>query len=118
MLRGKGTEAPYSGQYYKLMPTSGMFVCRACGNQLFAPGMKYHSEASGLRGWPSFDQALPGGVITEEDASHGMSRTEVVCARCHSHLGHLFTDGPTPTGQRYCMNSVCLDVEPKESELK
>ena len=65
-------------------------------------------------GWPSFDQAIPGAVKNIEDTSHGMSRTEVVCANCNSHLGHVFDDGPTGTGKRYCMNSVCLDLAQKE----
>jgi peptide-methionine (R)-S-oxide reductase len=104
VLRQKGTEAPFSG---KLLheERDGMFKCAACGNPLFASDAKFDSGT----GWPSFDQALPGAVKEVVDTSHGMQRTEVVCAQCGSHLGHLFDDGPTATGQRYCLNSVCLD---------
>lgn len=103
VLREKGTEAPFSG---KLLheDRDGLFKCAACGNPLFASAAKFDSGT----GWPSFDQALPGAVKELADNSHGMVRTEVVCAQCGSHLGHLFDDGPTVTGQRYCMNSVCM----------
>lgn len=104
VLRQKGTEAPFSG---KLLheDRDGMFKCAACGNPLFASTAKFDSGT----GWPSFDQALPGAIKEIKDDSHGMSRTEVVCAQCGSHLGHVFDDGPTVTGQRYCLNSVCLE---------
>lgn len=104
VLRERGTEAPFSG---KLLheERDGMFKCAACGNPLFASDAKFDSGT----GWPSFDQALPGAVKEVEDNSHGMRRTEIVCAQCGSHLGHVFNDGPTATGQRYCLNSVCLD---------
>jgi len=104
VLREKGTEAPFTG---KLLheERDGMFKCAACGNPLFASNAKFDSGT----GWPSFDQALPGATKEVKDESHGMARTEVVCAQCGSHLGHLFDDGPTVTGQRYCLNSVCLD---------
>ncbi len=104
VLREKGTEAPFSG---KLLheDRDGMFKCAACDNPLFASDAKFDSGT----GWPSFDQALPGAVKEIVDTSHGMRRTEVVCAQCGSHLGHLFDDGPTTTGQRYCLNSVCLE---------
>lgn len=104
VLRERGTEAPFSG---KLLheERDGMFRCAACGNPLFASDAKFDSGT----GWPSFDQALPGAVKEVEDNSHGMRRTEIVCAQCGSHLGHVFNDGPTATGQRYCLNSVCLD---------
>ncbi len=104
VLREKGTEAPFTG---KLLheERDGMFKCAACGNPLFASNAKFDSGT----GWPSFDQALPGATKEIKDESHGMARTEVVCAQCGSHLGHLFDDGPTVTGQRYCLNSVCLD---------
>lgn len=103
VLREKGTEAPFSG---KLLheEREGVFACAACGNPLFSSDAKFDSGT----GWPSFDQALPGAVKELPDRSEGMVRTEVVCAQCGSHLGHLFDDGPTATGQRYCMNSVCL----------
>ena len=103
-LRQKGTEAPFTG---KLLheERDGMFKCAACGNPLFSSNAKFDSGS----GWPSFDQALPGAVKEVPDTSHGMTRTEVVCAQCGSHLGHLFDDGPTVTGARYCTNSVCLE---------
>lgn len=109
VLREKGTEAPFSG---KLLheKRSGMYRCVACGNQLFASDAKFDSGT----GWPSFDQSLPGATKEISDTSHGMSRVEVVCAKCGSHLGHVFTDGPTKTGKRYCMNSVCLELEEKK----
>ncbi|HQU07689.1 MAG: peptide-methionine (R)-S-oxide reductase [Parcubacteria group bacterium 21-54-25] len=105
-LREKGTEAPFSG---KLLENSahGAYLCAACGNPLFAADAKFDSGT----GWPSFDQALPGAVKEVPDDSHDAQRTEIVCARCGSHLGHVFEDGPTATGKRYCMNAVCLDVE-------
>ena len=108
VLRQKGTEAPFSG---KLLheKANGMYTCKVCGNEIFDSKAKFDSGT----GWPSFDEALPGAVILTEDKSLGMSRTEVTCAKCGSHLGHLFNDGPTKTGKRYCLNSVCLDLEQK-----
>ncbi len=108
VLRGKGTEAPFSG---KLLheKRDGTYNCVACSNPLFASTAKFDSGT----GWPSFDQALPDAVKNITDSSHGMSREEIVCARCGSHLGHVFNDGPTATGKRYCLNSVCLDLEEK-----
>lgn len=106
VLREKGTEAPFTGKYVH-EERDGTYTCSACGNPLFASGAKFDSGT----GWPSFDQALPGAVKNIVDDSHGMSRTEIVCARCQSHLGHVFDDGPTATGKRYCLNSVCLDLE-------
>ncbi len=104
VLREKGTEAPFSG---KLLheDRDGMFACAACGAKLFSSDAKFDSGT----GWPSFDTALPGAVDYVRDTSHGMERTEIVCTKCKSHLGHLFDDGPTETGKRYCLNSVCLD---------
>ncbi len=106
VLRGRGTEAPFSG---KLLheKKDGTYTCMACGNRLFASNAKFESGT----GWPSFDQALPGAVKNIPDTAHGMNRTEIVCANCGSHLGHVFDDGPTKTGKRYCLNSVCLDLE-------
>lgn len=108
VLREKGTERPGTGKYVHETKT-GMYACKACGNQLFASDTKFDSGT----GWPSFDDALPGAVILEKDEAYGMNRTEVLCAKCKSHLGHVFNDGPTITGKRYCMNSVCLDLKEK-----
>jgi peptide-methionine (R)-S-oxide reductase len=111
VLRQKGTERPGSGEYLH-EKRQGKYSCKVCGNQLFSSDTKFDSGT----GWPSFDQALPGAVELIEDASHGMHRTEVVCANCKSHLGHVFDDGPTPSGKRYCLNSVCLNLEEKKEE--
>jgi peptide-methionine (R)-S-oxide reductase len=107
VLRQKGTEAPFSGAYLH-EKGSGIYRCKACGNKLFKSDAKFDSGT----GWPSFDEALPGAVKFNTDDSHRMERVEVVCAQCRSHLGHVFPDGPTKTGKRYCMNSVCLDLDP------
>jgi peptide-methionine (R)-S-oxide reductase len=109
VLREKATEAPFSG---KLLhdKRDGTYTCKVCGNPLFASDAKFDSGT----GWPSFDTALPGVVELVEDNTHGMLRTEVVCSNCKSHLGHVFDDGPTATGKRYCLNSVCLDLEEKQ----
>ncbi len=104
VLRKKGTEAPFTGALLK-EARDGMYKCVACGNPLFASDAKFDSGT----GWPSFDEALPGATKQVEDNSHGMRRTEVVCAQCGGHLGHLFNDGPTESGKRYCLNSVCLE---------
>jgi len=106
VLREKGTEAPFTGKYVH-ESKDGMYTCIACGNKLFSSDAKFDSGT----GWPSFDQALPGATKLIVDDSHGVHRTEVVCANCGSHLGHVFDDGPTATGKRYCLNSVCLDLE-------
>jgi peptide-methionine (R)-S-oxide reductase len=109
VLREKGTEAPFSG---KLLhdDRDGMYKCKVCGQDLFSSEAKFDSGT----GWPSFDEALPGSVKEINDDSHGMHRIEVVCSKCGSHLGHVFNDGPTDTGMRYCLNSVCLDLEEKK----
>jgi peptide-methionine (R)-S-oxide reductase len=109
VLREKGTEAPFSGALLH-DERSGMYTCKVCGQELFSSDAKFDSGT----GWPSFDQAIPGSVIEIEDTSHGMSRTEITCSRCGSHLGHVFDDGPTATGKRYCLNSVCLDLKPTD----
>lgn len=106
VLREKGTEAPFSGEYVH-EKADGTYECKVCGNPLFSSDTKFDSGT----GWPSFDEALPGAVEYHSDTSHGMQRTEITCARCGSHLGHVFDDGPTKTGKRYCINSVCLDLE-------
>ena len=109
VLRERGTEAPFSGALLH-EKREGTYNCAACGNPLFGSDAKFDSGT----GWPSFDQAIPGSTKLHEDYSHGMRRTEVVCARCGSHLGHVFNDGPQETtGQRYCINSVCLELKPK-----
>lgn len=108
VLREKGTEAPFSGKYVN-EKSEGMYKCKVCGNPLFDSNAKFDSGT----GWPSFDSAIEGSVEFVDDNSLGMVRTEVVCAKCKSHLGHIFNDGPTDTGKRYCMNSVCLDLDKK-----
>lgn len=108
VLREGGTEAPFSGDLLHV-DADGTFICKVCGNKLFASDAKFDSGT----GWPSFDQAIPGSVELIDDDSHGMRRTEVRCTKCGSHLGHVFDDGPTATGKRYCINSVCLDLDEK-----
>lgn len=107
VLREKGTERPFTGKFY-MHKDKGVYVCAACGNELFTSDMKFDSHC----GWPSFDKEITGGKVkTQVDSSHGMIRTEIMCAKCGSHLGHLFDDGPTETGMRYCVNSVSLDFK-------
>jgi len=112
VLREAGTEAPFSGEYVDL-DEEGIYRCRACGNPLFDSKTKYHSGC----GWPSFfDPISPDAVVEIEDTSHGMNRTEIRCGRCGSHLGHVFEDGPAPTGTRYCMNSLSLNFDERADE--
>ena len=108
VLREKGTEPPFTGAYTHSKET-GLYKCGACGNELFRSDAKFNSGT----GWPSFTEpSVAEAVRLEDDTSHGMVRTEVLCARCGSHLGHVFPDGPGPGGQRYCINSLSLDLEP------
>lgn len=107
VLREKGTEAPFSGKYVN-EKAAGKYVCKVCGTTLFSSNAKFDSGT----GWPSFDQPENlEHVELREDNSHEMHRTEVICKNCGSHLGHVFDDGPTTTGKRYCINSVCLDLK-------
>jgi peptide-methionine (R)-S-oxide reductase len=108
VLRRAATEPAFTGEYVDT-EDDGVYRCRACGNPLFDSATKYHSGT----GWPSFTEAVsPDVVELVEDRSHGMVRTEVRCARCHSHLGHVFDDGPSDRGgQRWCMNSIALELE-------
>jgi peptide-methionine (R)-S-oxide reductase len=110
VLRGHGTEMRGSSPL-NLEKRAGVFVCAGCGQQLFASDTKFDSGT----GWPSFHTAIPGAIATTVDRSHFMTRTEVHCSRCGGHLGHLFDDGPQPTGQRYCMNGVAMSFEPKSA---
>lgn len=108
ILRGGGTEAPYSSEFVG-STDQGMFACAVCGSQLFQSDAKFVTNIPGLRGWPSFDQAIPGSIEMVEDNSLGMRRTEVKCANCGSHLGHVFDDdSETETGKHFCINGACL----------
>ncbi|MGH9092218.1 MAG: peptide-methionine (R)-S-oxide reductase MsrB [Acidimicrobiales bacterium] len=109
VLRRKGTEPAWSGDLLHV-DGEGVFRCAGCGAELFSTGDKFDSGS----GWPSFDRAMHAGTVVETtDRSHGMVRTEITCARCGGHLGHVFPDGPTDTGLRYCVNSLSLDYEPE-----
>ena len=113
ILRKKGTEYPGTGKYNKHFE-KGFYTCAGCGQELFSSDQKFDSHC----GWPSFDGEIGGGnrVKKVPDYSHGMVRTEIVCARCGGHLGHIFDDGPTATGMRYCVNSLSLGFKPASGD--
>ena len=111
VLREKGTEAPLSGKYLD-NNDDGVYSCLVCGSKLFSSKNKYDSVTPGLIGWPSFNDAIDNKSIElQDDSSMGMKRTEVVCKKCGSHLGHLFDDSAIPGGKHYCINSVCLNFD-------
>jgi methionine-R-sulfoxide reductase len=114
ILREKGTERAFSGEFV-FTKEKGTYKCAGCGEPLFTDDMKFESEC----GWPSFDKEIEGGkIIQTKDLSHNMKRIEITCAKCGGHLGHIFDDGPTKTGQRYCVNSLSLSFEPQKKEAK
>ena len=114
VMREKGTERPSTGKYTDT-ETPGIYKCAACGEPLFASDAKFHSGC----GWPSFFEPLPGSKLVEtRDETLGMVRTEITCGKCGAHMGHVFDDGPRPTGLRYCINSVSIELEPKKDAAK
>jgi len=111
VLRDKATERPFTGKYDNFYKT-GTYTCAACGAQLFTSDTKFDAHC----GWPSFDEAISGTVIYKKDTAFGMIRTEILCAKCGGHLGHVFDDGPTETGERFCVNSASLSFNPKNKK--
>ncbi len=108
VMRQAHTERPFTGKYDQVW-ADGSYHCMGCGNTLFDANTKFDAGC----GWPSFSEAIPGAITEIRDTSHGMMRVETVCSQCGSHLGHVFDDGPTDTGLRYCMNSASLEHQPK-----
>ncbi len=111
VLRKKGTEAPFSGKYNDFFD-KGIYTCKGCGQKLFNSKNKFHNSC----GWPSFDKSIKGSINYIEDYSHGMNRIEIICSNCGSHQGHIFNDGPSETGKRYCVNSISVDFRSNNSK--
>lgn len=108
ILREKGTERPFTGKYNDFFE-EGIYICAGCNNELFKSDSKFNSGC----GWPSFDNSIQNSIDETLDKSHGMIRTEITCSNCGGHLGHIFNDGPTATGMRYCVNSISIEFKQK-----